>query len=68
MITPIYHFYNKGVTQNCIDALNSVTGDYVTYVDGNDRFLSSKLEKESKLLQENPNAHIAFSNFYLIVK
>lgn len=66
LITPIYHSCNKGVTQSRIDALNLVTGDYATYLDGDDRFLPSKLEKESKLLQENPNVHIVFSNFYFM--
>jgi glycosyltransferase involved in cell wall biosynthesis len=66
LITPIYHSQNTGVAQVRIDALNVVTGDYVTYVDGDDRFLPRKLEKEFGLLQSNPHAQIAFSNnFYM---
>ena len=64
LITPIYHTQNQGVAQTRIDALRTVTGDYVTYVDGDDRFLPTKIEKEAKLLHENPNAQIAFSNNY----
>ncbi|MEW5857923.1 MAG: glycosyltransferase [Cyanobacteriota bacterium] len=63
-ITPIYHTCNQGIAQTRIDALQAVTGDYVTYVDGDDRYLPTKLEKEAKLLQQNPNAQIAFSNNY----
>lgn len=66
LITPIYHTQNQGVSQNRIDALGAVTGDYVSRVDGDDRFLPSKLEKEAKLLRNNPNAQIAFSDHYFM--
>jgi glycosyltransferase involved in cell wall biosynthesis len=66
LITPIYHAQNTGVTQVRIDALQAVTGEYVTYVDGDDRFLPTKLEREANLLQASPHAQIAFSNnFYM---
>ena len=68
LIKPIYHIQNQGVAQTRIDALQAVTGDYVTYVDGDDRFLPSKLEKEARLLQENPDAQIAFSNYYYMTE
>ena len=66
LITPIYHTENTGVSKTRINALEVVKGDYVTYVDGDDLFLPTKLEKESKLLKENPDIQIAFSNnFYM---
>jgi glycosyltransferase involved in cell wall biosynthesis len=66
LIIPIYHTQNTGVTQVRIDALQVVAGDYVTYVDGDDRFLPTKLEKEARLLQASSHAQIAFSNnFYM---
>ena len=55
LVNPIYHTRNQGVAQARIDALQMVTGDYVTYVDGDDRYLPTKLEKEARLLQENAN-------------
>lgn len=64
LITPILHARNMGVAQARIDALKAVVGDYVTYVDGDDRFLPEKLENEAKRLRENPQAQIAFSNNY----
>ncbi len=64
LITPIYHTQNQGVAQTRIDALRVVTGDYVTYVDGDDRLLPTKLEKEARVLRENPDTQIAFSNNY----
>jgi glycosyltransferase involved in cell wall biosynthesis len=64
LILPIYHNKNRGVTQTRIEALQAVSGDYVTYVDGDDRFLPTKLEKEAQALEKNPKAKIAFSNNY----
>ncbi len=66
LITPIYHPQNRGIAYTRVEALQRVTGDYVTYLDGDDRFLPAKLEKEAKLLQKSPQAQIAFSNFYYI--
>jgi glycosyltransferase involved in cell wall biosynthesis len=66
LIFPIYHTKNFGVVQTRLDALNAVTGDFVTYVDGDDRFLPEKLEREFEILAGNPKAQIAFSNNYYI--
>ena len=66
LILPIYHKKNMGVTKSRIDALRAVTGDYVTYLDGDDRFLPTKLEKELCILLENPHAYIAYSNNYYL--
>lgn len=66
LIKPIYHTQNLGAAQSRVDALQVVNGEYVTYVDGDDRFLPTKLEKEANLLCENPDAKIAFSNNYYV--
>lgn len=66
LITPIYHETNTGVAQTRIDALQAVSGDYVTYVDGDDRLLPTKLEKESTVMKGHPKAKIVFSNTYYI--
>jgi glycosyltransferase involved in cell wall biosynthesis len=66
LFTPIYHLSNQGVSQTRIDALCAVTGDFVTYLDGDDRYLPRKLEQEAKLILANPNAEIAYSNYYYI--
>jgi glycosyltransferase involved in cell wall biosynthesis len=66
LITPIYHTQNRGITYTRIEALQRVTGNYVTFLDGDDRFLPTKLEKEANLLQKNPQAQIAFSNVYYV--
>jgi glycosyltransferase involved in cell wall biosynthesis len=64
VIMPIFHRRNLGVAQARNTALEAVTGDYVTYVDGDDRFLPTKLEMEAKFLDKNSSAQIAFSNVY----
>jgi len=64
LVIPVYHVHNQGIALTRNDALQRVGGDYVTYVDGDDRFLPTKLEKERRLLQNNPGAEIAFSNIY----
>ena len=64
LITPLLHERNTGVAQVRIDALNAVTGDWATYVDGDDRLLPAKLEKEWGALKKRPDARIAFSNYF----
>jgi glycosyltransferase involved in cell wall biosynthesis len=66
VIQPILHEQNTGVAQVRIDALAAVTGEYVSYLDGDDRYLPEKLEKETALLTRRPETTIAFSNNYYI--
>lgn len=63
IIKPVFHETNLGVTQTRIDALENVTGDCVTYLDGDDLFLPEKLAQEAKLIEEG-DFDIAFSNNY----
>jgi glycosyltransferase involved in cell wall biosynthesis len=66
VIKPIYHPRNLGVSRARIHALEVVTSDYVTYVDGDDRFLPTKIERELDALLQAPENKIAFSNsFYM---
>jgi glycosyltransferase involved in cell wall biosynthesis len=62
-IRGIYNEHNMGVTQARINALKAVTGDYVACLDGDDRFLPAKLEREANALMEIPQAQIAYSNY-----
>ena len=62
LFTAIFHQQNTGVAQARIDALEAVTGNYVTYLDGDDRYLPQKLEREAAALAADPEARIAFSN------
>lgn len=62
VIVPVFHRRNLGVTGTRIDALNAVRGDYVTYLDGDDRFLPEKLELEAGTMQANPGVGLVYSN------
>jgi len=66
LVTPVYHAQNQGVARSRIDAVEAATGDYVSHVDGDDRFLASKLEKEAALLRQNRDVQIAFSDYYYV--
>jgi glycosyltransferase involved in cell wall biosynthesis len=66
LIIPIFHSENHGIARTRNDALRSITGDFVTYLDGDDRFLPEKIEKELYLLQANPAHQIVFSNYRYI--
>ena len=61
IIKYFFHKKNIGVSQVRITALSNVSGDYVTYVDGDDVYLPNKLEIESKLLQ-NGKYNLVFTN------
>lgn len=61
IIKPIYHQKNLGVAQVRITALKNVTGDYVTYVDGDDVYLPHKLEIEAAIIKSK-HCDVAFSN------
>ncbi|UCC54424.1 MAG: glycosyltransferase family 2 protein, partial [Anaerolineaceae bacterium] len=68
LITAIFHTQNRGVAQARAHALQAISGDYVTYVDGDDRFLPHKLEKEAALLARRSEIQIAFSNNYYMTE
>jgi glycosyltransferase involved in cell wall biosynthesis len=64
LMKPVDHACNAGIVDPRIDALRAVTGDYVTYVDGDDRFVPLKIQTELKLQISNPDARIACCNNY----
>lgn len=65
----IRHFlldYDCNIPEMRNFALEQVTGDLVTFLDGDDRFLEEKLEREYESLQNAADAKVAFSNVYHI--
>jgi glycosyltransferase involved in cell wall biosynthesis len=68
LVKPIYHNQNQGIAQTRIDALKAVLGEYVTYVDGDDRVLPNKLETETRILRENSSIQLVYSNYFYIDK
>jgi len=66
LIRPFYHEQNLGIAKNKAFAQRQVRGDWLTYLDGDDRFLPKKLELERETLQKHPEAKLVYSNFYFI--
>ena len=66
LVTAIFHSSNQGVAASRIDALRAVKGDYVTYLDDDDRFLPTKLAREARTLEEDPDCQMVFSNYYFV--
>lgn len=66
LIKPIIHAKNVGIPKNKNAGYFEATGDVVTYLDGDDRFLPNKLEIDLATLEENPGVDIAYSNFRYI--
>jgi|GEM_PF-642571 glycosyltransferase involved in cell wall biosynthesis len=57
---------NVGMHVNANTALQRATGDLVSCLDGDDRWLPRKLELEWAAMCRNPEAKIAYSNVYTI--
>ncbi len=66
LITPVYHTQNLGVAHSRIDGVEAATGDYVSHVDGDDRFLPTKLEHEARLLEDDRRVQIAFCDYFYV--
>jgi glycosyltransferase involved in cell wall biosynthesis len=66
LIRPIYHAQNRGVSQARNAALAAAQGDYLSFLDGDDRFLPTKLEHEMGRMARSSNTRIVFSDYYTI--
>lgn len=61
----VLHERNRGVSGVRISALSNISGDYVTYVDGDDIYLPHKLETEVKLLSKGEYDLTFTNNIYV---
>lgn len=66
LIRAFCHEKGLGIPKNRNFALRQVRGDLICFLDGDDRFLPSKLELELETLQRHPEASMVFSNIYYI--
>lgn len=66
LVRAILHPRNLGVARNKAHAQRHARGDWITYLDGDDRYLPHKLEQEWDTLQDFPDARAAYSNFHFI--
>ena len=62
LIDCILHENNTGVSQSRVDALAAVKCKYVTYLDGDDRYLPDKLKLEYEAFSNDDSIDIVFSN------
>ena len=67
IIKPHYNKENLGVTKTRNVALSLVTGDLITWLDGDDVYLPDKLKIQYDLMQQT-NADLAYTNFYISEK
>jgi len=66
LIIPVYQEVNQGVTRCRMKALAYATGELISYLDGDDRFLPEKLARESALFAEDSSVDLVYSNFRYI--
>jgi glycosyltransferase involved in cell wall biosynthesis len=66
LIKGVFQKKNVGIPKNRNTALHQVTGKWVAILDGDDRFLPCKLEKEMEALQNYPTARCVYSNVAFI--
>ena len=66
LIQPLFQDRNVGIPRNKNAAYRATTGDWVTYLDGDDRFLPCKIEVDLEALESHPDAEIACSNFFYV--
>jgi len=63
LIFPIINEKNMGIASCRNKALGSITGDLVTFLDGDDYYFPNKLELEYNKLKQEPNTQAVYSNF-----
>ena len=59
-----FHQDNKGLAVTRNRALSLSTGEYIAFLDHDDIWLPTKLEKQINALDAAPEAALAYSNFY----
>jgi len=66
LIKPIFHEKNLGISKNRNSAFRKATGDFVSWINGDDRLLPRKLELELKTYLNKPKAKWIYSQAYSI--
>lgn len=53
---------NLGISKNCNTLLDKMTGDYIQIFGGDDIMLPDKIGRQVKVLEQNPEAALCFTN------
>jgi len=64
LVTALCNDENRGIAANVNRGLRASSGDLVTLLAGDDRFLPEKLEVETSRYREVPEANVVFSDTY----
>ncbi len=64
LIRPILRERNQGVAATFNEGLESASGDYLSYLAGDDRWLPAKLEREARRLAASDRPDGVFADFY----
>jgi len=64
-VRPLLLTEDPGIPRMRNRALETVTGDYVAILDGDDRFRPEKIERETAVLRENPDLGAVYSNVFI---
>ena len=59
-LRPIYKQHNAGLAANMSTLLESATGEYVAYLDGDDIALPTKLQKQVDYLDHHQDCHMVY--------
>jgi len=54
-IKAFFHQKNMGIPATANECLNKATGQYITFIGSDDLWMSTKLEKQLKILQKHPD-------------
>jgi glycosyltransferase involved in cell wall biosynthesis len=57
----VFSYPNSGVSASRNRGISHGMGEYITFIDADDLWTPDKLEKQLKVLQENPQAAVAYS-------
>lgn len=59
----IFEQENRGTSATLNRGIQEAEGDYVAFIDGDDLWVSDKLETQVKIFEENPNLEMSFGKF-----
>lgn len=68
LIRPIYHKQRLGIGSVRYRAVEESRGEFITYLDGDDRYYPNKIKREMQALMARPDAGYAYSNFEFITE
>ncbi len=66
LIDTVFNESRQGIGSVRRIAIEASTGDFITYLDGDDLYYPRKIEAEERALIDNPDAGYVYSNFHFV--